>query len=153
MNLSNIKKIADILAAAGVLISLLYLGIQVADNNKFLRSQAHYNALEMNISPLVAVISDGELAELLVRCDRGIADLTEGQIRQCDFYYFVLFNTWEYIYYQNIDEALPEAFWEGANAYYSNELKNTQGFRIFWEKYETAFAEHLKSHVLEIFNL
>ena len=101
MNLSNIKKIADILAAVGVLISLLYLGIQVADNNKFLRSQAHYNALELNINPMVAVISDDELAELLVSCDRGIANLTEGQIRQCDFYYFVLFNTWEYIYYQN----------------------------------------------------
>ena len=28
MNLSDIKKIADILAAAGVLISLLYLGIK-----------------------------------------------------------------------------------------------------------------------------
>lgn len=64
MNLSNIKKIADILAAVGVLISLLYLGIQVADNNKFLRSQAHYNALELNINPMVAVISDDELAEL-----------------------------------------------------------------------------------------
>lgn len=89
MNLSNIKKIADILAAVGVLISLLYLGIQVADNNKFLRSQAHYNALELNINPMVAVISDDELAELLVSCDRGIANLTEGQIRQCDFYYFV----------------------------------------------------------------
>ena len=148
MNLSNIKKIADILAAAGVLISLLYLGIQVADNNKFLRSQAHYNALELNINPMVAVISDDELAELLVSCDRGLADLTEGQIRQCDFYYFVLFNTWEYIYYQNIDEALPEAFWEGADAYYSNELENTQGFRIFWEKYESAFAKPFKSHVL-----
>ena len=107
MNLSNIKKIADILAAAGVLISLLYLGIQVADNNKFLRSQAHYNALELNINPMVAVISD--------------------------------------------DEALPEAFWEGADAYYSNELENTQGFGLFWEKYESAFAEPFKSHVLEIF--
>ena len=101
----------------------------------------------------MAVISDGELAELLVRCDRGTADLTEGQIRQCDFYYFVLFNTWEYIYYQNIDEALPEAFWEGADAYYSNELKNTQGFRLFWEEYDSAFAEPFKNHVLEIFNL
>ena len=80
MNLSDIKKIADILAAAGVLISLLYLGIQVSDNNKFLRSQAHYNALELNINPIVAVISDDELAELLVICDRGIVDLTEGQI-------------------------------------------------------------------------
>ena len=47
----------------------------------------------------------------------------------------------------------PEAFWEGADAYYSNELENTQGFRIFWEKYESAFAEPFKSHVLEIFNL
>ena len=80
MNLSDIKKIADILAAVGVLISLLYLGIQVADNNKFLRSQAHYNALELNINPMVAVISDDELAELLVSCDRGIANLTEGQL-------------------------------------------------------------------------
>ena len=153
MNLSDIKKIADILAAAGVLISLLYLGIQVSDNNKFLRSQAHYNALELNINPIVAVISDDELAELLVICDRGIVDLTEGQIKQCDYYYFVLFNAWEYIYYQNIDEALPEAFWEGSDAYYKNELENTRGFRITWDKYESAFAEPFKSHVLEIFDL
>ncbi|MDB2504542.1 hypothetical protein N9X92_02325 [Gammaproteobacteria bacterium] len=47
----------------------------------------------------------------------------------------------------------PEAFWDGSYAYYSNELENTQGFRIFWEKYESAFAEPFKSHVLEIFNL
>lgn len=152
MNLSNIKKIADILAAAGVLISLLYLGIQVSDNNKFLRSQAHYNALELNINPIVAVISDDELAELLVICDRGIVDLTEGQIRQCEYYYFLQLNAWEYIYYQNIDKALPEAFWEGSDAYYKNELENKLGLRITWEKYESAFAEPFKSHVFEFFN-
>ena len=153
MNLSNIKKIADILAAAGVLISLVYLGIQITDNNKFLRSQAHYNALQLNVNTLTQVIADRELAELVVKCDRGIDELTEGQTKQCLYYYFVLFNTWEYMYYQNIDESLPEAFWDGSNAYYRGELRNTQGFRIFWENNEEAFAEPFKSHVLEILNL
>ena len=48
---------------------------------------------------------------------------------------------WHYRIKLKTGEALPEAFWEDADAYYSNELENTQGFRIFWKKYESAFAE------------
>ena len=119
------------LADGGFTAGQKNLAIQIVDSNKFLRSQTPYNALQLNTNALTEVISDRELAKLLVRWDRGIDDGTEGQAKQCLQYYFVLFSTWEYIYYQNIDTSLPETFWEGAVADYGNELRSIGYFRVF----------------------
>ncbi len=37
--------IAEIAGAIAVVVSVLYLGLQIRDNTKVLRSRAHYNAL------------------------------------------------------------------------------------------------------------
>tara|TARA_Y100000385_G_scaffold287855_1_gene353042 strand:+ start:1843 stop:2106 length:264 start_codon:yes stop_codon:yes gene_type:complete len=87
--------------------------------------------VELSAYTLNWVVADKELGELAVKCDRGVDKLTEGQTKQCMFYYFALFNTWAYIYYQNIDESLTEAIWDVGNTHYQSELKNTLGFRVF----------------------
>jgi hypothetical protein len=38
--------ISEVLGGVAVLISVIYLALQIADNNRLLRSQSHYNALE-----------------------------------------------------------------------------------------------------------
>ena len=38
---------AEIAGAIAVVLSVVYLALQVSDNNRLLRSQAHYNALEL----------------------------------------------------------------------------------------------------------
>jgi negative regulator of sigma E activity len=39
--------VAEIASAAAVVVSVVYLSRQIRDNNKLLRSQAHYNALSL----------------------------------------------------------------------------------------------------------
>ena len=43
---------AEIAGAIAVVLSVAYLALQVSDNNRLLRSQAHYNALELTQRPL-----------------------------------------------------------------------------------------------------
>ena len=97
--------------------------------------------MELNVYTLNWFVADKELVELAVKFDRGVDKLTEGQTKQCMFYYFVLFNTWAYIYNQNIDESLPEAIWDVGNTHCQSELKNTLGFRIFLKHNAKAFGE------------
>jgi hypothetical protein len=44
--------IAEITGAIAVVLSVIYLGLQIRANTKVLRSQAHYNALSLAQRPL-----------------------------------------------------------------------------------------------------
>ena len=43
--------VAEIAGAVAVVISVMYLGKQINDNTKLLRSQAHFNALSLALRP------------------------------------------------------------------------------------------------------
>ena len=46
-NLEGWALVAEIGGAIAVIMSVIYLGKQINDNTKLLRSQAHYNALSL----------------------------------------------------------------------------------------------------------
>jgi len=57
--------LAEIVGAVAVVLSVVYLALQVSDNNRLLRSQAHYNGLELSQRPLEMMIDNENLAEVL----------------------------------------------------------------------------------------
>ena len=43
--------IAEIAGGIAIVLSVVYLAVQISDNNRLLRSQAHYNALSLGQRP------------------------------------------------------------------------------------------------------
>jgi hypothetical protein len=56
---------AEIAGAIAIVVSVIYLGVQIRANTKVLRSQAHYNALSLAQRPFEMAISDQDLADLI----------------------------------------------------------------------------------------
>jgi hypothetical protein len=52
MKLEKWALIAEIGGALAVVLSVIYLAVEVSDNTRILRSQAHYNALELTQRPI-----------------------------------------------------------------------------------------------------
>jgi hypothetical protein len=50
--------IAEIAGAIAIVVSVIYLGVQIRANTKVLRSQAHYNALSLAQRPFEMAIAD-----------------------------------------------------------------------------------------------
>lgn len=67
--LERIALLAEVAGGVAMVISVVYLAMQIADNNRLLRSQAHYNALEAAQRPFELMIANEELARLLLECD------------------------------------------------------------------------------------
>jgi len=65
--------IAEILGGLAVVVSVIYLALQIADNNRLLRSQSHYNALEVMQRPFEVMLESDTLADLLHECDTQVA--------------------------------------------------------------------------------
>lgn len=140
---------AEIGGAIAVVLSVAYLALQVSDNNRLLRSQAHYNALSLGQRPLEIVIENESLANIIVECHSDPASVNRANWERCFNYYFMQFNGWEYFYYQNADGSIPPELWRGADAYFKQEVRNNLGYARFWSEGEIAFDEPFRSYVAD----
>ncbi|MFN2540991.1 MAG: hypothetical protein ABR514_02330 [Chthoniobacterales bacterium] len=143
--------LAEIAGAIAIVVSVIYLGVQIRANTKVLRSEAHYNALSLAQRPFEIAIADQGLAALMETAYASPEKLTEGQWFRCSNYLFMQFNSWEYLYYQNIDGSIPTQLWVGADAYFKELVQTKPGLKHFWFEYQHAFDDPFRSYVTNEF--
>jgi hypothetical protein len=143
--------IAEIAGAVAVIVSVAYLGRQIRDNNKLLRSQAHYNALSLVQRPLEMMVDNESLAGVLSQCDADPTGVSSTTWERCLNYYLIQFDSWEYMFYENQDGSLPRQIWTGADAYFKSVVLKRPGYVRFWKEAETAFDEPFRSYATQVF--
>ena len=151
IHLETCARIAEIAGAIAVVVSVIYLAVQINDNTKLLRSQAHYNAINLGQRPLELMVENQDLADVVINCDSDPNRVSAANWLRCGNYYFMQFNAWEYFYYQHDDAAIPNELWIGADAYYRSMVATNAGFRQSWEEIEGTFDEPFRSYVTEEF--
>jgi hypothetical protein len=107
--------VAEIAGGLAVVISVIYLAVQINDNTRMLRSQSHYNALDVLHSPGEIVLENADLASLMVRCNSEPDSVSVDEWERCRWFYFLQMNGWEYTYYQNLERTIPEQLWFGVD--------------------------------------
>jgi len=139
--------VAEIVGAVAVVISVVYLAMQVSEGNKELRSQSHYNALSLGSRPFEIELENAELAHIIrIGYDRP-EELSEDEWYRFTQYQVMAFNAWEYYFYEHEKSAIPEQLWIGANAYYVENTSTKPGLWKFWTEYEHIYAEPFHSYV------
>lgn len=139
--------IAEIAGAIAVVMSVIYLALQIGANTKVLRSQAHYNALSLAQRPFEMAIENEGLSKIL---NAGFATpqaLSPEEWMRCSYYIFMEFNAWEYLYYQHRDGSIPKELWVGADASFKQSIGAKAGYARFWSEREIAFDEPFRSYV------
>ena len=151
ISLQGLAHIGEFIGGIAIIISLVYLAMQVSDSNRLLRSQAHYNALMLAQGPGAMMVQNPELSILVGRCQAGHDDLSSAVLARCNQYALMEINGWEYLYYQHLDNSIPPQLWLGSDAYYRNEIQTKAGYAKFWKDYHIAYAEPFHSYVAAIF--
>jgi hypothetical protein len=151
IHLETCARIAEIAGAIAVVVSVIYLAVQINDNTKLLRSQAHYNAINLGQRPLELMVENQDLADVVINCDSDPTGVSPANWLRCGNYYFMQFNAWEYFFYQHGDEAIPKELWNGADAYYRSMVASNAGFGRSWKEIEGTFDEPFRSYVTEEF--
>ncbi len=142
---------AEIAGAFAVVLSVAYLALQVSDNNRLLRSQAHYNALSLGQRPLEMMLENENLADVIYQCNSDAQSVDPARWSHCSNYYFMQFNSWEYFYYQYTDGSIPPQLWRGADAYFRQMTHTSSGYARFWSEGQIAFDEPFRSYVATIY--
>jgi hypothetical protein len=139
--------IAEIVAAIGVIVSVLYLAAEISEGTATLKAQTHFNVLTASNEPLSQILSDESLAKIVVAGQRDPDALSDTDWYRFSIYNFLAFNVWEYTYYLDQSGSTPHELWIGLDAYMRDNLLSWPGIRRFWEESESAYAEPFHGYV------
>jgi hypothetical protein len=142
--------IAEIIGGLGVIISVIYLALQVGDGNKELRAQNHRNALDLAQRPFEMLVEDREIAQIYVKGRSNFESLSEDERERLRLYNFILFNSWEFSYYQNVEDTIPPELWFGHDGYMRSEVRTNPGFVRSWKDLLDSFDDPFKTYVNEV---
>lgn len=145
-DLARVATLAEIGASIGVMISVVYLAVQIQGSNEQLRAQFYNDTLDKLHKPLELIAQDQGLAEIVVRADADPEALSEAEWRRYSDLQLIRFDAYEHAYYAHEDGDLREELWKGIDSILTGRVKS-RGFEKFWAQVGGGFAEPFHGYV------
>ena len=120
--------------------------LEIREQTKLLRSQAHYNALRLSQRARELLIENEDFARVMNVGWATPEALGQDDWTRCSVYMFMQLNAWEYLYYQHREDAIPTEYWAGAEAYYGGLVATNPGYARFWSENRISFDEPFRSY-------
>jgi hypothetical protein len=147
MNIEIMANYADVVGGIAVLISLIYVGLQVRSNTRSSLSQTNMMAHESMANISLEIGKDAQCCSLLRKGLMSYSDLDNDEKFQFLTILTSLYRRYENVFYQNKKGLLEEELWKG----YSHSMvsyMNTKGGKEFWKvrkgSFSTSFSAFLE---------
>ncbi len=112
MALEDLANFGQLVSAIAVVISLVYLALQVRQNTASLRSEAYGRALDRISEMQGRFSSDPVFAGLWARASADVGSLTPAERIRAMWALYEVFGAFEFMYLQHSVGALPEEVWQ-----------------------------------------
>jgi hypothetical protein len=119
--------IGEMLGAAAVFVSLIYLAIQTRQNTRALRSAAFQQVRDSFANVSMVMAQDPQLALLLGKAASG-EQLSDTERAQCNYMYTTLVRKGESAYFQSSDGTLQRESWLAIRNTLVGALSSDHGF-------------------------
>lgn len=150
MNWDAISAIAEILGAVVVVASLIYVGKQVAQNTAMMRVGAASETMERDYDLVLPLIESSELAEIWLKGDHRLDELSEADRQRLLFFERRAFTLWHHNFHLRRQGLLPDSTWNNQN-WMIQTIGRRQSLREVWglfkEGYEDSFQEYVSSQL------
>jgi hypothetical protein len=144
-NLNRVHKIAELVAAVAVIVSLIFVGVEVNRNNRIQRQQATRD-LSRDWSDATASYQDPELACLYIRLGNDRANLTAQEATQIEAVIWRIYKVYEQLQYQHQQGMIDESVWSGFRQLMVTE-SSYETFRVWWGGYQKTFSPRFRSYL------
>ena len=149
MNWDAISAIAEILGAVVVVASLIYVGRQVSQNTAMMRVSAASETMERDYDLVLPLIESSELAEIWLKGDHRLDELSEADRQRLLFFERRAFTLWHHNFHLRQQGLLPDSNWSNQN-WMIQTIGRRQSVREVWcifkEGYEGSFQDYVDRH-------
>ena len=146
MNWDAIGAIGEILGATAVVISLVYVAVQIRQNTNETRMQRTQSLIAANADVNSQVAGDKELADVFQAAVVDFDALSGSEKIRFGGLVFSTFNRYSFAYYQYLRGDLEEVFWKVIEQEMAVFL-TLPGARTWWERDKSRFIPEFVAHL------
>lgn len=143
MDLSYYANLAEILGTVAIVISLIYVAVQIRQNTRATRLSTAQNVSHDLRESIAIIASSTEMADIHVKAMQDIATLTPAEKHRFYIWLNNSYRMYENAYYQNKQGALDAYVWEGVVANLSIAFE-TPGYQAFWRDRKQIFSQEFQ---------
>ncbi len=145
MNWEAVGAISEIVGAIAVVVSLLYLGLQIRIQNAESRAAAMHD-FYVGWRESSASFIDGALAEIFVKANANFDSLTEPERLRLLGGLHGLIRLFEEAFFQHQQKRLTPGLWDAINRQYSS-LFSSPVYKKYWEMRCAWYHEEFQQYV------
>jgi hypothetical protein len=148
MSWEAVGAVAELLGAAGVIASLLYLAVQIRSSTAATKAAAGEAATRSFREVLTPVYSDPKLAQLFGDLHANFGSLKGVERHQAVQLMFQCWKAAESIHYHYARGMLDPMTWASWESLFVNYI-NTPGFHAYWELRRTVYTAEFQAWVAD----
>ena len=147
MNWDAIGALGEIIGALAVVISVIYLSLQIKQNTAATRSlahQEHFNAAQEFNSVIAA---SSELADLIVKANDENENITPSERIRLQHHYINVFTLWHSAFENRNKGLLDDSGWRVWNEGSKVVIQSQKAMRDTWKQAGAIYGEKFVEHV------
>jgi len=148
LTLEQAYYIGELITTFAVIISLVYVGIQIRQNTHAIKLTSAQNLFHEYRDSQALLVADAELADIHLRAIQDINSLSLGEKHRLYLWLNNLFRVFENAHYQNSKGTVDKPVWDGMLGYIKL-IKKLSGYQAFWNDrksiYNNEFQEFYDS--------
>ena len=146
MELQDLANLGEFISSVAVILSLVYLAIQVRQNTASIRTENFARALERVSTMQSVLFENGELARLQAQGVLDPSTLTREERLQLTWWLSEAFGAFEFMFHQAQSGALPNEVWSRWSATTAWWV-SFPGVQAWWQARPTPFSQSFTSFV------
>lgn len=138
--------VAEIVGAVAVVVSIVYLTLEVQRNTNAIQSQTSQGLLELSNFANQQLATDAELSDLFLRGNEDLKELTDSERLRYRRWVNSELNIWEHAFYSHAAGTMDTKLWKGYDVAY-RAIFCEESSHTIWREIETFFGDAFRTHV------
>ena len=147
MNWEIAALFAEIVSAIAVVISLIYLAVQIRHNTIATSASAHHQLVVTQSSANHSITDNPDVCELIDRANKDYASLSDAELIRLRFVMYEHFNQWQFAFATSRKSILERELLETYSRGYTQVAATLPAFRNMWDICGSAYDPDFRSHV------
>ena len=133
MTLNELGNLGEFISGLAVVVTLVYLAVQIRHNTRAVRSSMHQDMIESTLRIAESVSDTDDLGRIVLHADDDYDELTEVERIRFDAYAERVFNNFESVFYSYRNSMIEEDLWESWESSYLTDISRAS-MRRYWQE-------------------
>ncbi len=134
MTLIELGSLGEFIGAMAVVISLVYLSLQIRHNTRAVRSSMHQDMIESTLRIAESLSDNGDVSRIVLKAEEDYDNLTSEERLRFGAYAERVFGNFESVFYSHRNSMIEEDLWESWESSYLDDISRDAMRRVWQEE-------------------